>query len=37
MYKTTCQKIEAAAEKISTSVEASATSPCNAAVPLKKL
>jgi hypothetical protein len=37
MYKTTCQKIEAAAEKISTSVEASATSPCNAAPTIKEV
>jgi hypothetical protein len=37
MYKTTCQKIEAAAEKISTSVEASATSTCNAAPTIKEV
>jgi hypothetical protein len=37
MYKTTFQKIEAAAEKISKSVEASATSPCNAAPTIKEV
>jgi hypothetical protein len=37
MYKTTCQKIEAAAEKISTSVEASPTSPCNATPTIKEV
>ena len=35
MYKSTCEKIEAAAEKISTSVDASSPSLCNAVATIK--
>ena len=35
MFKSTCEKIEAAAEKISTSVEASSPSLCNAVATIK--